>query len=169
MVGLADESVIVTLWNQVYCIQNIGSRKDREHPSENFAFLFERFTEVFVHGVVEEDVREDCKDAQQNIKGTINIPLFASVVVQIFDMCLAAVVVIVVVDFQTNEVKSHNPRNKGNHKSEKPHSLKICFCIMLYLGSALIFANLYKLFNLICNTNDQILHRGTLENSDVKR
>jgi len=52
LVGLADESVIVTLWNQVYCIQNIGSRKDREHPSENFAFLFERFTEVFVHGVV---------------------------------------------------------------------------------------------------------------------
>jgi hypothetical protein len=52
LVGLADESVIITLWNQVYCIQNIGSRKDREHPSENFAFLFERFTEVFVHGVV---------------------------------------------------------------------------------------------------------------------
>jgi hypothetical protein len=112
LVGLADESVVVTLWNQVYCIHNIGSSKDREHPSENFAFLFERFTEVFVHGVVEEDVREDCKDAQQNIKGTINIPLFASVVVQIFDMCLAAVVVFVVVDFQTNEVKSHNPRNK---------------------------------------------------------
>lgn len=108
-VRLANESVIVTLWDQVNCIQRIGSRKDGEHPFENFAFFFQRFAEVFVHCVVEEDVREHSKDAQQEIKGAINIALFAPVVVHIVDMLLAVGVMVVVVGFQANKVKSTCP------------------------------------------------------------
>jgi len=83
-------------------------------------------------------------------------------------MLLAVVVVVVVIYFKSNEVKPHNPREKGDRKSKNPHSFEPSFCGLLYLVGSLIFGNRFILHDLAFDTNDQILHRSALENSDVK-
>jgi len=83
-------------------------------------------------------------------------------------MLLAVVIVVVVVNAQTNKVKCHNPRNERNYKGENPYSLFLSLLSLLQLGTRFVFGNGFKLCNLTFDKNNQILHRQALENSDVK-